>query len=166
MGHFDFDDVIDYVTWELWTCIFIIMLIFVLRQTHDQTNIFYWNLKNKPTPHLSRSWPRSNLIVIEAFSSFYMFAFIFVVIGPFWLRYSKFQIWPWKFIVKVVAKVKSYGHIWGWEFNRYVCYLFRGNRTIIGWDIANSIFDPENSRSRLRPMSNPMVTFEAQSSID
>ena len=34
------------------------------------------------------------------------------------------------------------------RFNRYVCFLFRGNRTIIGWDIANSIFDLENSRSR------------------
>ena len=32
--------------------------------------------------------------------------------------------------------------------------------------IANSIFDFENSRSRSRPRSNPMVTFEAKSSID
>ena len=83
-----------------------------------------------------------------------------------WLSYSKFQIWPWKFIVKVMAKVKSYGHIWGSEFNQCVCFLFRGNRTIFGRDIANSIFDLEKSRSRSRPMSNPMVTFEAQSSID
>ena len=83
-----------------------------------------------------------------------------------WLRYSKFQIWSWKFKVKVMDKVKSYGHIWGLEFNRYVCFLFRGNRTIFGWDIANSIFDLENSRSMSRPKSNPMVIFEAQSSID
>ena len=27
------------------------------------------------------------------------------------------------------------------EFNQYVCFSFRGNRTIFGWDIANSIFD-------------------------
>ena len=29
------------------------------------------------------------------------------------------------------------------EFNRYVCFSFRGNRTIFGWDIANSIYDLE-----------------------
>ena len=76
----------------------------------------------------------------------------------FWLRYRKFHIWPWKF--KVMAKVKPDGHIWSLEFNRYVCFSFRGNRTIFGWDIGNSIFDLENSRSRSWPKSNPMVTFE------
>ena len=45
------------------------------------------------------------------------------------------------------------------EFSRCVCFSFRGNRTIFCWDIANSIFDLENSRSRSRP--NPMVRFEA-----
>ena len=78
----------------------------------------------------------------------------------FWLRYSKFYIWPWKFKVKVMAKVKPEGHIWALQFNRYVCFSFRGNRTIFGWDIANSVFDLENSRSRSWPRSNPMVTFE------
>ena len=48
----------------------------------------------------------------------------------FWLRYSKFDIWPWKFKVKVMAKVKTDSHIWGLEFNWYVCFSFRGNRTI------------------------------------
>ena len=78
----------------------------------------------------------------------------------FWLRYRKFHIWPWKFKVKVTTKVKPDGHIWGLGFNRYVCFSFRGNRTIFGWDIANSIFDLENSRSRSWPRSNPMVPFE------
>ena len=45
-------------------------------------------------------------------------------------RYSKFYIWPWKFKGKVTTKVKPIGHIWGLEFNRYVCFSFRGNRTI------------------------------------
>ena len=69
------------------------------------------------------------------------------------LRYIKFYIWPWKFKVKVMAKVKPDGHIWALEFNRYVCFSFRGNRTIFGWDIANSIFDLEKSRSRSRRKS-------------
>ena len=62
--------------------------------------------------------------------------------------------------VKVMVKFRPIGHIWGLEFNRYVCFSFHGNRTTFGWDIANSIFDLENSRSRLWPRSNPMVTFE------
>ena len=96
--------------------------------------------------------------------------------GPPILRYSYFKIWPWKSMVKVMCVVKCEGHIWPWkfkgqgyglvvtfealEFNRYVCFSFRGNRTIFGWDIANSIFDLENSRSRSWQRSNPMVTFE------
>ena len=71
----------------------------------------------------------------------------------FWLRYSKFYIWPWKFKVKVMAKVKPDVHIWVLEFNRYVCFSFRGNRTIFGWDIANSIFDLEKSGTRSRRKS-------------
>ena len=62
--------------------------------------------------------------------------------------------------VKVMVKVKPIGHIWGLEFNRYACFSFHGNQTIFGWDIAHSIFDLENSRSRSWPRSNPLVTFE------
>ena len=80
----------------------------------------------------------------------------------FWLRYSKFYIWPWKFKVKIMAKVKPAGHIWAPEFNRYVCFSFRGNRTIFGWDIANSIFDLEKSRSRSRRKSTKMLSGNLQ----
>ena len=65
-----------------------------------------------------------------------------------------------------MVKVKSDGVIWAIEFNWYVCFSFRGNRTIFGWDIANSIFDLEKCRSRSWSRSNPMVTFEPYSSID
>ena len=48
-----------------------------------------------------------------------------------------------------------------------ICLLsFRGNRIILGWGIANSIFDVENLRSRSWTRSNTMVTLEALSSID
>ena len=57
----------------------------------------------------------------------------------FWSRYSEFHVWLWKFKVKVMAKVKSSGHIWGLKCNRYICFLFHGNRTIFGWDEVNSI---------------------------
>ena len=98
-------------------------------------------------------------------------------IGPRILRYSYFKIWPWKSMVKVMCvvkvtfdlqnskvkvmvKFKPIGHIWGLEFNRYVCFSFRGNRTTFGWDIGNSIFDLENSRSMSWPKSNLIVTFK------
>ena len=47
--------------------------------------------------------------------------------------------------VTVMVKFKPIGHIWA----------------TFGWDIGNSIFDLENSRSRSWPRSNPIVTFEA-----
>ena len=68
--------------------------------------------------------------------------------------------------VKVMVKVKPIGHIRGLGFNLYVCFSFRGNRTTFDWDIANSIFDLKNSRSKSWPRSNLMITFEALSSID
>ena len=79
--------------------------------------------------------------------------------NPFVQYQSALPIWDSK--VQVMVKVKPIGHIWGLEFNRYVCFSFRGNRTTFGWDIGNSIFDLENSRSRSWPRSNLMVTFEA-----
>ena len=68
--------------------------------------------------------------------------------------------------VKIMVKVKPIRHIWGLEFNQYVCFSFPGNQTIFWWDIGNSIFDLEKSRSRSWSRSNPMVTFELQSSTD
>ena len=38
----------------------------------------------------------------------------------FWLRYSKFYIWPWKVKVKVMVKVKTDGHI----RDQSICLLF------------------------------------------
>ena len=97
----------------------------------------------------SKSWPRSNLMVtFEAWVQSICLLSVSWQSGHFWIWYSKFHIWPWIFKVKVMAKVKSDGDIWGLDFNQYICFSFRGNRTIFGWDIANSIFDLENSRSR------------------
>ena len=59
-----------------------------------------------------------------------------------------------------MAKVKPDGHIWALESNRYVCFSFRGNRTICGWDITNSIFDLENlgqGYDENRPKSNQEI---------
>ena len=77
------------------------------------------------------------------------------------LRYGCFKIWPWKSKVKGMAKVNPNDFIWCLEFNRYVCFSFRGNRAIFCWDMANFIFDLENLRSRSWPSSNLMVTFKA-----
>ena len=109
---------------------------------------------------VSKSWPRSNPLSHWFRVQSICLLFVSWQSDHFWLRYSKFHIWPWKF------KVKSDGHIWGLEFNWCVCFSFHGNCAIFGRDIANFIFDLENSRSRSRPRSNPMVTFEVLRSID
>ena len=72
---------------------------------------------------------------------------------PF-LRCSDLQIWPWKYKGKVMAKAKIDGYNWGLVFNRYIHFSFCGDRIIMCWDIANSIFDLENSRSTWWPRSN------------
>ena len=43
-------------------------------------------------------------------------------------------------MVKGMAKVKSNVHIWGFELNRYICFLFHVNQTFFGGDIDNSLF--------------------------
>ena len=73
----------------------------------------------------------------------------------FWLRYSKFYIWPWKFKVMLISD----GHIWGIEFNRYVCFSFRVNWTIFGWDIANSTFDRENWRWHTTKINQNLIRY-------
>ena len=75
----------------------------------------------------------------------------------FWPRYCWFHVWPSKFKVKVMPTVKLDDYIWRPKFNQYACFTFRGNRTIFGWDIANSIFDLENWRSRSRRKSNQVI---------
>ena len=49
-----------------------------------------------------------------------------------------------------MAKVKPDGHIWGLKFNRYVCFSFHANQTILGWDIANYIFDLEKFKVKVK----------------
>ena len=61
-----------------------------------------------------------------------------------------------------MAKVKPDGHIWALEFIRYVCFLFHGNRTGFGWDIAISIFDLEKSRSSSRQKSTKIYIGNLQ----
>ena len=87
--------------------------------------------------------------------------FISWQLDHFWLRYGKFHIWPWKFKVKVMAKVKSIGHIQDLEINRYV-NAFRFEATIFGWVTANSIFDLENSRSRSQRKSTKILSGNLQ----
>ena len=60
-----------------------------------------------------------------------------------------------------MAQVKTDGQIRALEFNRYACFPFRGNRTIFGWDIANSKFWPWKNQGQghdeNRPKSNQVI---------
>ena len=58
-----------------------------------------------------------------------------------WTTWSGFQVAQfatWKFgrALSTVG-IKPDGHIWGLEFNQYVCFSFLGNRAIFGWDMSN-----------------------------
>ena len=61
----------------------------------------------------------------------------------------------------------SHGHIWGLEFNMFA-FCFVAIRQFFSWDIANSIFDLENSRSRFLtfslapPFIDPLVLSDTQ----
>ena len=110
----------------------------------------------------SKLWSRSNpLVTFEAWSSIDMFAFRSVAIGPYLAEIQQIPYLTLKFKVKVMAKVKPDGHIWGLGVQS-ICLLFVPCQSDHFWlrYIANSIFDLENSRSRSWPRSNPMVTLE------
>ena len=71
--------------------------------------------------------------------------------GLGWYKYAIATQWyqfhttdAWWFSLNIMAKVKPGGHIWGHEIIQYACFSLRGNRTIFGWDIANSTFDLKN----------------------
>ena len=53
---------------------------------------------------------------------------------------SRYPVDPYTSPFKIMTKVKPDGHIWGPEFNQYVCLLFHDNRTIFGWDSKFSIW--------------------------
>ena len=56
-----------------------------------------------------------------------------------------------------MAKVKSDVHIWGLEFSRCVCFLFRGNRTIFGWDTYLTLKIQGQGLDQNRPKSNQVI---------
>ena len=75
-------------------------------------------------------------------------AFHFVAIGPFLV-----EIWQISYLnLKIYGQDHGQNQIkWSHLMPRIqtvVCFSFHGNRTMFGWVIENSIFDPENSRSR------------------
>ena len=99
------------------------------------------------------------------------------------LRYSYFKIWPWKSLVNTMHMVKGLGHIWPWTFkdqghcqgqtwwshlmpkDQSICLLF------VSWQsdhfgLRYSKLNIWPWKSRSWPRSNPLVTFEALSSID
>ena len=132
--------ILRYSYFKIWPWISMVKVMCVVKsQGHIWPSKFKGQGHGQGQTHWSHSRPGVQSICL---------LFILWQSNHFWLRYSKFHIWPWKFKVKVMAKVKSDGHIWGLEFNRYVCFSCRDNRAIFGWDIANLISDLENSRSR------------------
>ena len=93
------------VTFEAWSSTDMFAFRFVaIRQT-----IFSWDIANSAfdlEKSRSRSCPRSKLTVtFEPWSSINCLLLVSWQSDHFWLRYSKFHIWPWKFKVKVMTKI-------------------------------------------------------------
>ena len=138
---------------HLWPGVQSICLLFVLWQSdpfwlrYSKFHIWPWKLKVKVMTKVTSDGHIWGLGFNQCL------LFVLWQSDHFWQRYEKFYIWPWNFKVKVMVTVKADGDIWGLEFNRCVCFSFRGNRTIFGWDIANSILDLENLRSRSQQKS-------------
>ena len=99
--------------------------------------------------------------------------------------YGYFKIWPWKSMVNAMCVVKGLGHIWPWKLK------YQGHRQgqswwshlrpkvqsigllFVSWQshhfglrYSTLHIWPWKSRSWPWPRSNPIVTFEAQCSID
>ena len=126
---------------------------------HGQSYVYTQRSRSRLTFKIQRS--RSNpLVTFEAWRSINMFAFRFTAIGPLLAEIQQILYLTLKSQGQGHGQGETRSHIWALEFNWYVCFQFRGNRTVFGWDIENSIFDLEKSRSRSWSRSHPMVTFE------
>ena len=83
-----------------------------------------------------------------------------MAIGPPYLRYSIFKIWPWKFKVNDIAQ----DHKVGITPYQLISISFHVDRDSHSWDTAISKFDVENSRSRVR--SKLKITTWVQHSVN
>ena len=84
---------------------------------------------------------------------------------PF-LRYSIFNIWPWKSRVKVMGDVTVQSHNVGLASYRLTAFSFHVNRPSHSWDTAFSKFDLENQGSRSWVRSQFKVTMLVYHPID
>ena len=119
----------SYVTWNI---LGIISMLLVNNQKQICINIFFAETLYVVPQNFLTFW------TISKFPDF----FRNLLFPDPWQAWVTFDLENSK--IKIIAKVKPDGYIWGLKFNRYVCFSFRGNQTILGWDIANSIFDLEN----------------------
>ena len=96
------------------------------------------------------SSPKVTVMVMNDWQCNYTFPFQRHSYLKFDLENLRSRSWPGS---KLMATMESYCSIvYFYHFVIIdVCFLFCGNRTIFGWDIANSIFDLENSKSRSWP---------------
>ena len=63
-----------------------------------------------------------------------------------------------------MAKVKPNGHLWVLKLNWYICFLFRGNYTILDWDI--SIFLYMTFKIQVQDLDNKIKVMAKVGPID
>ena len=102
--------ILRYSYFKIWTLKSMVKVMCVVKgQGHVWPSKFKGQGYGQGQPHWSHFGPGVQSICLLFWFSWQSY--------HFWLRYRKFHIWPWKFKVKVMAKVKPDGHIWALEFN-------------------------------------------------
>ena len=69
----------------------------------------------------------------------------------FWLRYSKFHIWPWIVKVKVTTKIDQ---------NLIREYIGQGQQSCQKWKKSKKFFKSYRVNKKLRPVAAPAVAYE------
>ena len=120
-------------------------LVNTMRMVKGLGNILPWKLKDQGHFQGKTRWshlrPKVQSICL---------LFISWQSDHFGLRYSKSHIWPWKSRSRSWPRSNSMVTFEAQSSINRFPFSFVAIGSIFGWDIANSIFDLENSRSRSR----------------
>ena len=122
--------ILRYSYFKIWSWKF---LVNTMRMVKDLGNIWPWKFKDQGHCQGQTWWsqlrPKVKSICL---------LFVSWQSDQFRMRYSKLLIWPWK----IQGQCHGQGQTWWSHLRPWV------ETTILGWDIANYIFDLEKSRSR------------------
>ena len=100
---------------------------------------FGWYVMTYPTNYQGQGQGRKLMATFDAWCSIDLFIFQFLAIRHFFLKYHTWNIWPWKFKVKVMANVKIETHIWDLKFNwhAYFFVMWQSDQSFLRYSKTN-----------------------------